>query len=125
VPNVLTTNKMEATLDVERQFEGSGPVLSWDAAMELLGDDQVGRLQADWSVAAGVLFGKQKTAFTGVETDGAFSGSYNYSIPRPLDITTTNVDERRSKSVSAPVLDLSLGLSYEIQRVRIGAGYRW
>jgi hypothetical protein len=24
-----------------------------------------------------------------------------------------------------PVLDLSLGLSYEIQRIKVGAGYRW
>jgi hypothetical protein len=31
----------------------------------------------------------------------------------------------RSKSVTVPVADLSLGLSYDIQRFRVGAGYRW
>ena len=31
----------------------------------------------------------------------------------------------RSQSVTVPVVDLSLGLSYTIDRVSIGAGYRW
>jgi hypothetical protein len=41
------------------------------------------------------------------------------------DPVTTPINVARTKSVTAPVLDLSLGLSYEIQRVKVGAGYRW
>jgi hypothetical protein len=31
----------------------------------------------------------------------------------------------RSKSATVPVVDLSLGLSYKIQRMKVSAGYRW
>jgi hypothetical protein len=31
----------------------------------------------------------------------------------------------RSKSITVPMVDLSLGLSYEIGRFKAGAGYRW
>jgi hypothetical protein len=41
------------------------------------------------------------------------------------DPVTTPINVARTKSVTVPVLDLSLGLSYEIQRVKVGAGYRW
>jgi hypothetical protein len=118
-------NQFEADLHVEREFKGTGPTLTWEAAQRLLGDDNTGRLNVDWSLTGGVLFGKQKTRLTGVESDGQFEGSYNYSMPRPLVLETNVVDRERKTSISAPVLDLSLGLSYEIQRIRIGAGYRW
>ncbi|HEX5777179.1 MAG TPA: Lpg1974 family pore-forming outer membrane protein, partial [Caulobacteraceae bacterium] len=41
------------------------------------------------------------------------------SLP-PVDIA-----ESRSKSANVPMVEAALGLSYEIQRFKVGAGYRW
>jgi hypothetical protein len=72
-----------------------------------------------------VLFGKQKTTITGFEQAGYWQGEF-YDNPRtPSVVTTTPLNIHRSKSVTVPVVDLSLGLSYEIQRIKVGAGYRW
>jgi len=120
-----TMHRYQATLDARREFRGAGPMLSWDAAARLIGNEEVGHVDLDWSVNGGVLFGKQKTTVTGQETAAYFSGAY-YENPRPpVSTVVTPADIHRTKSVSAPVVDLSLGLSYEIQRIKIGAGYRW
>ncbi len=112
----------------DREFEGTGPTLSWDAAQHLLGNEDTGYLDLDWSITGGVLFGKQETTVTG-SSGGLYQVGYYTElrttsvIPaaeiQPLDIAP------RSQDVTVPVLDVSLGLSYEIQRVKIGAGYRW
>ena len=84
-------------------------------------------VSVDWSVTGGVLFGKQKTSVTGDEQATYFLVS-NY-LYQPDDPALLNppepIDIRREKSISVPVVDLSLGLSYEIQRIKVGAGYRW
>jgi iron complex outermembrane receptor protein len=118
----------EAKLDAQREFKGVGPVLSWEASQAFLGDDTTGRLALAWTVEAGALFGKQDTAITGVEKKSLYElrGLRNIEgLSVPEDVITTPVDIHRSRSVTAPMLDLSLGLSYEIQRVKVGAGYRW
>jgi outer membrane receptor protein involved in Fe transport len=116
----------KADLSTTREFTGLGPTLSWDAAKRLWGGDN-GRLDLDWSLTGGVLFGKQKASFKGTESSAYFSGKY-YSpglsqVGPTQSIGTT--PSARSKSVTVPLVDLSLGLSYEIQRVKVGAGYRW
>jgi len=35
------------------------------------------------------------------------------------------IESHRTDSVTVPVVNLGLGLSYTIDRVSIGAGYRW
>ena len=93
--------------------------------MWLLGNDEVGHAALDVAVAGGVLFGKQKTAITGSETAGYWEGRYydNPRIPDVLDPTPVAI--HRSRSVTVPLVDLSLGLSYEVQRMKVSAGYRW
>src|SRR5690606_2290645 len=116
-------DRYEADLLAEREFEGFGPVVSWDAALPLLGSDETGRMNLDWSLEAGVLFGKQKTRFEGEEQAAHFEGAkYGSQVGDPV---TAPAPEGRSKSVTAPTLGATLGLSYEIQRLKIGAGYRW
>jgi outer membrane receptor protein involved in Fe transport len=117
-----------ASIDANRKFRGAGPTLSWDAAQRLLGNETVGHVDVDWSVTGGVLFGKQKTTATGTRGSSYYSGNYGraqnqYPLP-PLTPTPVGVAPR-DKSATVPLVDLSLGLSYEIQRVKVGAGYHW
>jgi outer membrane receptor protein involved in Fe transport len=114
-----------ANLTSKRQFKGAGPTLSWDAAKRLWSDDERGHVDVDWSVTGGVLFGKQKTSVSGVETAAYYSGKYYQGLSQVGPTTVTAGPGQRSKSATVPLLDLSLGTSYEIQRVKIGAGYRW
>jgi len=110
-----------------REFKGAGPTLSWDAAAKLLGSEAGGHLDLDWSVTGGVLFGKQKTAFAGQGTVGYYQGFTFQAWPMPLvgDKTLTTPPADRSKSATVPVVDLSLGLSYEAQRMKLSTGYHW
>ena len=120
-----TNHRYEATLNAQRRFTGAGPTLTWDAAKRLVGDEQLGHVDVDWSVTGGVLFGRQKTSITGSERAAFFSGGY-YEDPRtPTTVDITPIDIHRNKTVTAPAVDLSLGLSYEVQRFKASAGYRW
>jgi hypothetical protein len=120
-----TRHHYRASIEAQREFKGTGPTLSWAAAQPLFGGDETGSVNLDWSVTAGVLFGKQKTTVTGTQAVGYHSGKYQGVfadtplVDQPLGIAP------RSKSVTVPMVDLSLGLSYEIQRFKVGAGYRW
>jgi len=120
-------HRYDAILEAKREFRGAGPVLSWDASRQLIGSDETGHANLDWSVAAGVLFGKQETAITGYEQSGYIHVKYNHDHAfRPLnDVDRNAVDIRRSKSATVPLIDVSLGVSYDIQRIKVGAGYRW
>jgi outer membrane receptor protein involved in Fe transport len=109
----------------EREFEGVGPTLSWEAARRLWGDDAGAQVDLDWSVTGGVLFGKQKTSVSGEETAAYYYGKYYQGLSQVGPTVITPGPEPRSQSATVPVLDLSLGLSYGIQRLKIGAGYRW
>ncbi len=112
----------------DREFEGVGPVLSWDLSKQVLGSNELGSLDVDISLSGGVLFGKQKTAI-----EGAIEGSY-YDWTRydwfvlhegPVSAYETSLDATRSKSVTVPTAGLSVGLSYRIGGASVGAGYRW
>jgi hypothetical protein len=122
-----THHEYQADVTADRKFKGAGPTLSWSAAQRLRGNEQAGHLDVDWSVTGGVLFGKQKTKATGTQAANEFSGNYFYAGLRnlpPLSSEAIGVSPR-DKSATVPLVDLSLGLSYEIQRVKVGAGYHW
>ncbi|HEX6859578.1 MAG TPA: TonB-dependent receptor [Caulobacteraceae bacterium] len=128
VPIEYTTYSAELASD--REFRGAGPTLSWEAAVPLLGDDTTGHLTLDWSVGGGVLFGDTKTEIEGFDRFERRSGVVNTAgRDFPIDIvgtpTFTPINVTRSKSATVPVVDLSLGLSYDVGRVKVGTGYRW
>jgi hypothetical protein len=119
----------KADLTASREFKGAGPTLSWDAAKRLWGSD-TSHLDLEWSLTGGVLFGKQKASFKGEESSAYFSGKYTGNDlqriqPRSGWTDTTDLPSSRSKSVTAPLLDLSAGLAYETGRFKVDAGYRW
>jgi len=119
----VTYDRHQADLSVEREFTGFGPTISWDAAQRLLGSAEDGHLDLEWAITGGVLFGKQKTRIEGAEGSSEFDGKYDLGPPPSLPTASVQFD--RTDSVNVPMLDLSLGLSYEVGRMKIGTGYRW
>jgi outer membrane receptor protein involved in Fe transport len=117
----------EIHLRADREFKGFGPTLNWDAAARLFGSEEQGHLDLDWSITGGVLFGKQKADITGTQVVQAFHGipSLYAAIPAVGDPVPSDATASHSKSVSVPVVDASLGLSYAVQRVKVSTGYRW
>jgi len=121
-----THHHYRADITERREFKGAGPTIAWEGAQPLLGNKGTGRVDVDWSLAGGVLFGKQKTQALGTQGSSYFSGKYVEQVAaRPQPVVAAVDIAERSKSVSVPMLDLSIGLSYEIQRIKVGAGYRW
>jgi len=115
----------DASLIAKREFKGAGPTLSWEQSTKLLGNSELGRLSLDTALSGGVLFGKTKTSITGDEKADYFHAKFLYNFTSPDQSTTTPIDIHRSKSRTVPVADLSLGLSYSVDRFKMGAGYRW
>ncbi|HEX5775411.1 MAG TPA: TonB-dependent receptor, partial [Caulobacteraceae bacterium] len=121
-------------LRAEREFTGTGPMLTWDAAAALLGDERTGVLALDWSLTGGVLFGKQDTVTSGEDMlQPGFGAPFNpyhplgggWPIPADGPPTVFDATHSRSQDVTVPLVDLSVGLSYGVGRVKVGAGYRW
>jgi outer membrane receptor protein involved in Fe transport len=135
VPVTRTLHNIDVA--ARREFEGWGPVLSWDAALPLLGSPEIGHLRLDWSIEAGVLFGDQHvTTTTDVmirevtipsdiylyELMGALANSVFF--PHTTTVVPT-VTGRRSEAATVPVGGAALGLSYKVGGFKMGAGYRW
>ncbi|HEX6861009.1 MAG TPA: TonB-dependent receptor [Caulobacteraceae bacterium] len=122
----VSWHQYSSAIDADRAFKGTGPTLTWDAAQRLFGSDEAGHLDLDWSITGGVLFGKQETTVTGESGGVYFYGSYLTSPPNwPLPAETPLDLAPRSEDVTVPLLDVSLGLAYEVGRLKVGAGYRW
>ena len=114
-------------MESERSFEGAGPTIVWDASAALFENDSWGQVGVDWFVSGGVLFGKQETSVTGRESYAYWNNQKYLDFPEPAtaqDSTSIEIAPR-SESVTVPVLGASLGLSYKVDRVSVGAGYRW
>jgi hypothetical protein len=125
-PTTARHHWYDATLTSEREFEGVGPVAAWEASQRLRGDEETGTLSLAWTVGGGVLFGKRKVDMTGDILSNYYISRYNntYAFPPPVS-DRMQVDRQRSKSLAVPTANLSLGLAYEIDRLKVGAGYRW
>ena len=120
-----------ATLDSERRFEGVGPVLSWDMATRLWGDDERGHVDADWSLGGGVLFGQQsvnseESRFAEHLAGGFLFESFESRATRTITLIHDEVTARsREQDVTVPNLSVSLGLSYTVDRVKVSTGYSY
>jgi outer membrane receptor protein involved in Fe transport len=140
-PAFLSSNHVRhLALDADREFRGFGPVGAWNAALPLWGDERTGRFAVDWTVSGGALFGERETTIVGDDVDEFHHGDLgqnlgvvhsnspaaNLSSALPVESSeVTPIDIRRSKNVTVPVVDLSLGFSYDVGRIKVSTGYRW
>jgi len=125
-PIPSTYNGYRVNLTALREFSGVGPVISWAAQAPLIGNDATGRINMDWKVTLGALFGDQETSVGGQEQVTVYSGVVLvFPGQQQGSPAITEPPAARSRSVTVPLADLSLGLSYVIGRVNVGAGYRW
>ncbi|MGE5565273.1 MAG: Lpg1974 family pore-forming outer membrane protein [Parcubacteria group bacterium] len=116
----------QADLTTRRKFEGAGPVLSVEGTLPIIESKEAGVVGISAAVTGGVLFGKQNTSADGFEQIGVYNDKYQNLPQTPVaPPTRTPVNAHRSSSATVPVLDASLGLSYEIQRIKLSTGYRW
>ena len=119
----------ENRVAAEREFRGAGPVVSWDASSGLIGGEDAGRVSVDWSLSGGLLFGRQNARAveetSGREITGTadetnfFRDQYEHTIQETVKLRDD------STSVQVPTVGASLGLSYTLDRLKVGAGYRW
>ena len=85
-------------------------------------------MNLDWSLSGSVLFGKQDTLVGGGYTDRFYSQNLMtlfFQRPEPASVTPTPVAGSRSRNVTVPSLEASMGLSYAVGRVNVSSGYRW
>jgi len=121
------------SLTSRREFEGYGPQLDWEAAWGLWGSAEQGHVDLEWTVGGGVLFGQQSME----SIEDRVGTQYYGGSPDPTDpsiqafIKRSNIYEQqfvirsRDEDATVPNLALSLGLSYEIQRLKVSTGYRY
>ncbi|HEX5776815.1 MAG TPA: Lpg1974 family pore-forming outer membrane protein, partial [Caulobacteraceae bacterium] len=121
-----------AEFRADRSFEGVGPVVTWDVSHRLLGDEDSGGLNADLSLTAGALFGKQTAnveydevsrLYEWGEGDFLFGSKPGFTPAAESSVASPPI--ARSDDVTVPLAGVSLGLSYNIDRIKIGAGYRF
>jgi iron complex outermembrane receptor protein len=120
--SIRSFTRFTTSLDSEREFEGVGPELTWDAAVRLWGNDEAGHADLEWSAAGGVLFGKQ-TLDSEEERLGQYSIGANYIVVTTLFDET--VPRTRSEKVTVPNVSLTFGVSYSIDRVKVSTGYSY
>jgi outer membrane receptor protein involved in Fe transport len=117
-----------------RRFEGAGPVVNWEAAIPLLNDTEAGRVDLNWAVGGGVLWGDRDTVIDGVQQARNYRLTGFQVLAEGIasqfiepDSTTLGppIDIRRSNGAAVPTAAASLGLSYNAGGFNLGAGYRW
>lgn len=113
----------------DREFKGFGPFASWQAATRLMGAERGGRLDLDWGVSAGILFGKQTAVVEVSEASATFRQTYFEHIfqgdTNPLTSDSQTIEYKRSEATTVGTLGAQLGLHYRWGAAGIGAGYRW
>src|SRR5690606_23751530 len=102
----------------DRRLMGTGAMLGWEASNTLLGSEAAGRVDLDWSLSAGALFGRQTTIVADApESDWFYSAPIlqvnqsGGSLPVPTTVTERTIEgTRRSQSTTVPFFGASLGL---------------
>jgi outer membrane receptor protein involved in Fe transport len=134
LPDPVTRVLYDITAHADREFSGFGPTLGWNAALPLLDLEGAGKVNVDWSVEGGVLFGERESTVTHEALERTANYAYfiffdtigsAVALPTPIKTVHPLVEIPRSESVTVPVFGGSLGLSYDVGAFKIGAGYRW
>jgi hypothetical protein len=129
----VTHTVYQADYEAQRSFSGTGPMLTWAASKALFGNAQSGRVELDWSLTGGALFGRQSTTIADSEESEWFykwsavqASGFQLPPQVPTTITErTTAGTRRSTSTTVPMVGATLGLSYRVSGLSLSAGYRW
>ena len=126
-------------IESSRSFHGVGPSLTWNASLPVAGAAAHGGLNLDWGFNGALLFGRQKVSgnhqTTGksyklVNFQNNFNGGHGYDrvgyfTPQaPYAVHPNGANFDRERSVIAPNLGGTLGLSFTYSAARISIGYR-
>ena len=122
-------NEYDSRFSRTGEFRGTGPMVSWEASKRLFQIGDFGRANLDWSLTGGMLFGKQETSLEGDTRARYFAvGEFFRALDSfgPTTVNETQLEPRTAtRDVEVPFFGASLGLSYEIDRFKVGAGYSW
>jgi outer membrane receptor protein involved in Fe transport len=130
-------HRYQSYADIKREYHGVGPIVRWDGTADLFGTPESGVVGFDWALTGGLLFGRQKTGISAVETDEFWAESTSPAeivrrinialgiVKAPSSETITQVSISRRNSVTVPTLGAAAGLSYSMGRVGVKVGYRW
>jgi hypothetical protein len=128
---VITHTSFSGSSVQNRDFKGFGPNLSWDASYPLAAVNG-GRFGVDWSLAGGVLFGRQHVSFRDqgmayyiAATPFQFIFPGQVVPPTPTVTTLAPHTFKRSADATVPNFEASLGLGYSVGGFTARAGYRW
>jgi outer membrane receptor protein involved in Fe transport len=128
---VITHTSFSGAAVQNRDFKGFGPNLSWDASYPLAAVNG-GRFGVDWSLGAGVLFGRQHVSFRDegrsyyiAATPFQFIFPGQVVPPTPTVTTLAPHTFKRSADATVPNFEASLGLGYSVGGFTARAGYRW
>jgi len=128
---VITHTSFSGSATQNRDFKGLGPKLSWEASYPLV-DVNTGRFGLDWSLGAGLLFGRQHVSFSDQGTAYAIAASPFQFVfpgqvvpPTPTVTTLTPHAFSRSSDATVPNFEASLGVGYSVGGFTARAGYRW
>ena len=110
------------SLTSEREFEGYGPFLSWDASLRLFGTEERGHADLDWSVGGGALFGDQTVRSDEVRLAREYMTLGQGFFTTPIDDT---VSRERTQDATVPNVSLSAGVSWSVNRVKVSTGYAY
>jgi outer membrane receptor protein involved in Fe transport len=129
----VTHTVYQADYEAQRDYSGTGPMLTWAASAALFGNEQSGHVEMDWSLTGGALFGRQNTAIADSHESEwfyAWTATQASGFQQPPQVPTTTTERttegvRRSTSTTVPMVGATLGLSYRVSGLSLSAGYRW
>jgi len=111
-----------AKADMESNFHGLGPLVSWDASVPLAGNPHSEDVTLDWGLNAAILFGRQKVQGHH-STNAHYVSNRHFSGAPPLVYDHAySVD--RSRSVTVPNLGGFAGLSLRFPNAKVSIGCR-
>jgi iron complex outermembrane receptor protein len=113
------------TLDADRTFKGVGPLLSWEASSVLFGGRESGHLNVDWNLSGGMLYGKQKVLLSETTRETITSGTLIPGFVKTIVPPTVETIRQSEEDVQIPTYGATIGLSYSLDWIKVGAGYRW
>jgi hypothetical protein len=112
-------NRNYGQFQANRNFNGIGPSLSWDASAAVAGNPDSSEIAVDWGINGAVLFGHQSVRGHHQSTTARYR---RYYPTGPLSYYSKV--EARTKQVSVPNLGGYAAVSWRYANAKVSLGYR-